>query len=143
MAVNDGNTVKIDYTGTLDDGTVFDSSENHEQPLEFTVGAGQVIKGFEEAVIGMEVDEEKEFRIEAVDAYGDVNPELVQHVPRAQIQIDGEVTPGVILVVKTPEGMELPAKVTGVSDSEIILDMNHPLAGKPLNFKIKVVEISS
>lgn len=143
MSVNEGNTVKIDYTGTLDDGTVFDSSENHDEPLEFTVGAGQVIKGFEEAVIGMEVDEEKEFRIEASDAYGEVSPELVYHVPKTQIQIDGEVSPGVTLVVKTPEGMELPAKVTGVSDSEIILDMNHPLAGKPLNFKIKVVEISS
>lgn len=142
MAVNEGNTIKIEYTGTLDDGTVFDSSDNHDQPLEFEVGAGQVIKGFEEAVMGMEIGEEKKFRIEATDAYGEPNPDFVQHVPKSQIQIDGEVCPGVILVIRTPEGMELPAKVTGVSDVEIILDMNHPLAGKALNFSIKVIEIS-
>ncbi|MDK2892225.1 peptidylprolyl isomerase [Methanohalophilus sp.] len=143
MPVSEGNTIKIDYIGTLDDGTVFDSSENHDQPLEFTVGAGEVIKGFEEAVMGMELNEEKEFRIEPADAYGEMSQELVYHIPKEQIQLDGEVSPGVILVVKTPEGMELPAKVIGVSDSEVVLDMNHPLAGKPLNFKIKVVEISS
>ncbi len=141
MPVNEGNLVKINYTGTLDDGSVFDSSENHDQPLEFTVGSGQVIKGFEDAVMGMNVDEEKQFRIEAVDAYGEVNSDMVQHVPNAQIQIDGDVEPGVILVIKTPEGMELPAKVVGVSDSEVILDMNHPLAGKPLNFAITVLSI--
>ncbi len=140
MVIKDGDTIKIDYTGTLDDGTVFDSSENHDEPLEFTVGAGQVIPGFEEAVRGMEVGEEKKFRVEACEAYGEANPALTQTVPSSLLQADAEITEGMMIMVGTADGQQMPAKITEVTDENITLDMNHPLAGKALTFSIKVVE---
>jgi FKBP-type peptidyl-prolyl cis-trans isomerase 2 len=143
LSIKDGDTIKIDYKGTLDDGTVFDSSENHEEPLEFTVGAGQVIQGFDDAVRDMEEGEEKEFRLEPSEAYGEYNDGLSQPVPKDNIQSDIDVEVGMMLLVKTPDGQELPAKIVEVGDEEVILDMNHPLAGKALNFNIQVKEISS
>ncbi len=140
MPIKDGDTIKIDYTGTLDDGTVFDSSENHEKPLEFTVGEGQVIPGFEEAVRGMDTGEEKEFRVEAEEAYGEPNPALQQTVPKSLLQSDTEVKAGMMIMVATADGQQMPAKITEVTDEEITLDMNHPLAGQALTFNIKVVE---
>ncbi|WP_407356138.1 peptidylprolyl isomerase [Methanolobus sp. WCC5] len=140
MPIKDGDTIKIDYTGTLDDGTVFDSSANHDQPLEFTVGAGQVIPGFEEAVRGMEAGEEKTFRIEPAEAYGEHNPALAQSVPRSVIQCDMELTEGMMLMVGTTDGQQMPARISEISDENVTLDMNHPLAGKALTFNIKVVE---
>ena len=85
MKVQNGNSIKVHYVGKLDDGTVFDSSEEHGNPLEFTVGSGQVIKGFEQAVVGMEVDEEKTVKIPPADAYGDHNPSLVKKVPKKHL----------------------------------------------------------
>jgi FKBP-type peptidyl-prolyl cis-trans isomerase 2 len=140
LAIKDGDTIKISYTGTLDDGTVFDSSENHDAPLEFTVGAGQVISGFDEAVKGMEVGEEKTFRIEAADAYGEPNPAMTQTVPKSMLQCDTEITAGMTIVVGTADGQQMPAKITEVTDETLTLDMNHPLAGKALTFSITVVE---
>ncbi|MDW7732899.1 MAG: peptidylprolyl isomerase [Methanolobus sp.] len=140
MSIKDGDTIKIDYTGTLDDGSVFDCSDNHEQPLEFTVGAGQVISGFEEAVRGMEEGEEKEFRIEPSEAYGEYNEDLAQEVPKTVIRSDMDIEVGMMLLVRTPDGREIPARVSEIGDEQVTLDMNHPLAGKALNFNIKVVE---
>ncbi len=140
MPIKDGDTIKIDYTGTLDDGTVFDSSQNHDQPLEFTVGSSQVIPGFEEAVRGMEMGEEKNFRVEAEDAYGDHNPDLAQSVPKSMLQCDVDMEEGMMLMVSTADGQQMPAKITDITDETVTLDMNHPLAGKALNFEIKVVE---
>jgi FKBP-type peptidyl-prolyl cis-trans isomerase 2 len=140
VSIQDGDTIKIDYTGTLDDGSVFDSSANHDQPLEFTVGAGQVIPGFEEAVRGMEKGEEKHFRIEPAEAYGEYDECLAQQVPRNIIRSDMNMEEGMMLLVKTPDGQEIPARVSKIGDEEITLDMNHPLAGKALNFNIKVIE---
>lgn len=140
MSVKDGDTIKIDYTGKLDDGSVFDSSEKHGEPLEFTVGEGQVISGFEEAVRGMEEGEEKEFRIEPSEAYGEYNESLSQQVPKDAIQANMDIQEGMMILVRTPDGREMPAKVTKMGDEEITLDMNHPLAGKALNFNIKIVE---
>lgn len=140
MSIKDGDTIKIDYTGTLDDGSVFDCSENHEQPLEFTVGEGQVIPGFEEAVRGMEEGDEKEFRIEPSEAYGEYNEELAQQVPKTAIRSDMDIEVGMMLLVRTPDGREIPARVSEIGDEQVTLDMNHPLAGKALNFSIKVVE---
>nr|WP_321498565.1 peptidylprolyl isomerase [uncultured Methanolobus sp.] len=140
MAIKDGDTIKISYTGTLDDGTVFDSSENHDAPLEFKVGSGQVISGFDEAVKGMEVGEEKTFRIEAADAYGEPNPAMMQTVPRSMLQCDTEITAGTTIVVGTADGQQMPARISEVTDETLTLDMNHPLAGKALTFSIKVVE---
>ena len=85
MAIKKGDKVKIEYTGTLDDGTVFDSSEKHGKPLEFEVGSGQVIKGFDNAVIGMKKGQEKEFKLKPEEAYGEPNPNLIRKIPKEQI----------------------------------------------------------
>jgi FKBP-type peptidyl-prolyl cis-trans isomerase 2 len=141
MAVENGNKIKVEYTGTFDDGTVFDSSEKHGQPLEFEVGAGMVIKGFDDAVIGMEVGDEKEVKIEAKDAYGEPNDQMKQKVPKDQLPKDQKPEVGMVLGVSTPDGKQFPAKIIEVNDDTITIDLNHPLAGKNLNFKLKLVSI--
>ena len=138
MAIKKGDKVKVDYTGTFEDGTVFDSSEG-KAPLEFEVGAGMVIKGFDSAVEGMEKGEEKDITIESKDAYGDVNPQLLQKVPRDKLPKDQEPKEGMMLALGTPDGKQMPAKITEVTDKEITIDLNHPLAGKTLKFKLKIV----
>ncbi len=140
MAIKDGDTIKIDYTGTLDDGTVFDSSEDHGEPLEFTVGAQQVIRGFEDAVRGMEVGEEKTFRIDASEAYGEHDPNLTQSFPRSSLQCETEIEIGMIVMLGTADGEEMPAMITEITDDTITIDVNHPLAGQALTFSIKVIE---
>ena len=142
MAIKKGDKVKIDYTGTFDDGTVFDASEKHGKPLEVEVGSGQIILGFDKALEGMEKGEEKEITIPPEEAYGHNNQELIKKIPRKQIPMDQEPKPGMMLALKTPEGKQFPATITDVNDTEITIDLNHPLAGKTLHFKIKVVEIS-
>jgi len=143
MAVKKGDKVKLDYEGKFEDGTVFDSSEKHGKPLEIEVGSGQVIKGFDDALIGMKKGEEKEIKLSPAEAYGDPNPQMMKKVPRDQFPKDKEIKAGMVLILGTPDGKQFPAKVAEVSDAEITLDMNHPLAGKTLIFKIKVVEIIS
>ncbi|MCK4521880.1 MAG: peptidylprolyl isomerase [Nanoarchaeota archaeon] len=140
MAIKKGDKVKVEYTGTLDDGTVFDTSEG-KQPLEFEAGAGQLIKGFDEAIMGMEKGEEKEIKLTPEKAYGDHNPELIKKIPRDKIPVpEGkEIKPGMMLALGTPDGKQIPAKITEVTDKEITIDLNHPLAGKNLNFKVKVI----
>jgi len=142
MAIKKGDKIKVEYTGTLDDGKVFDSSEG-KPPLEFEVGARKIIKGFDEAVIGMKKGEEKEIKLEPKDAYGDLNPTLVKKVPRDKIPKEPEPKPGMILALGTPDGQQIPARITEVSDTDVTIDLNHPLAGKTLTFKIKVVDIES
>ena len=142
MPIKKGDKIKVDYTGTLEDGTVFDTSEG-KQPLEFEAGSGQLIKGFDDAVIGMEKDEEKEIKIEKDQAYGDVNPELLKKIPRDKLPPEQEPKPGMMLAMSTPDGKQIPAKIAEVDDKEITIDLNHPLAGKTLIFKIKVVDISA
>lgn len=142
MPVEKGNKVKVDYTGTLEDGSVFDSSEKHGQPLDVQVGSGMIIKGFDDALIGMEVGDEKEITLKPEEAYGENNPQLVQKVPKEQMPKDQEIKAGMVLMMALPNGMQLPAKVTEVTEKEVTVDVNHPLAGKTLNFKLKVVEIS-
>jgi FKBP-type peptidyl-prolyl cis-trans isomerase 2 len=142
MPIKTGDKIKVDYTGSLEDGTVFDTSEG-KQPLEFEVGSGQIIKGFDEAVVGMEVGQEKEINLKSEQAYGEPNPQLVQKIPKEQIPKPPEgqeIQPGMTLAVALPNGQKMPAKITEVSDSEVTLDLNHPLAGKNLKFKIKIVE---
>jgi len=141
MAVKEGDKIKVEYTGTLEDGTEFDSTAKHGgQPLEFEVGSGQLIKGFDNAVMGMEKDEEKEITLQPDEAYGQPNPEMVKKVPRNQLPQDQEPKVGMILALGTPDGKQFPAKITEVTDEEVSIDLNHPLAGKVLTFKIKVVE---
>lgn len=140
MPIKKGNKVKIEYTGTLDDGTVFDSSEKHKKPLEFEAGAGLVIKGFDEAIIGMEKGEEKEIHVEPKDAYGEYKEDLIKKVPRDQLPQEQEPKPGMMLIIGLPNGSQFPAKIKDVTDTEVTLDLNHPLCGKALNFKLKIVD---
>jgi len=143
MAIEKGNKVKMEYTGTLDGGMVFDSTTHgdHSHPFEFTAGIGQVIPGFDNAVLGMELNQEKEFRIDAKDAYGEKNPDAVQKIPRDKLPLDADIQTGMMLGVQTPDGRQMPVKIADINDKEITIDMNHPLAGEALNFKIKIVGI--
>ena len=142
MPVKKGDKIKVEYTGTFDDGTVFDASEKHGKPLEIEAGSGQVIPGFDNALIGMEKGEEKEIKLKPEYAYGQPNEKMVQKVPKEQFPKDKEIKAGMMLAVGLPNGAQMPAKIAEVTDKEVTLDLNHPLAGKTLNFKIKVVEIS-
>lgn len=140
MAVKKGDKIKIEYTGKLDDGTVFDSSENKE-PLEFTVGSNEIIKGVDEAVVGMEKGEEKEIDVSPEEAYGPYNADMKQKVPKESLPKDQEIKPGMRMIAQSQNGQKIPVKVDDVDEKEVTLDLNHPLAGKKLNFKIKVVEM--
>jgi peptidylprolyl isomerase len=136
----DTDVVRIHYTGTLDDGKEFDSSKGRD-PLEFVLGEHAVIKGFEDAVRGMNPGEKKAFTIEASEAYGDVNPELRQEVPRQAL---GEIEPevGMVLAMNHPMANQpIPVHVVAVGNETVTLDLNHPLAGKRLHFAIELVEI--
>jgi peptidylprolyl isomerase len=136
-----GDTISVHYTGTFEDGKVFDSSEG-KLPLQFEVGKGEVIKGFDDAVLGMDVNEEKEITIKPEEAYGKREEKLVQHVPRAVFGENAyKLKAGVVLGLKDPSGRTINASVADVSEDKVTLDLNHPLAGKTLKFKIKVVEI--
>ena len=141
MPIKNGDKVKIKYHGTLDDGTVFDSSENHGKPLEFEVGAKQVIKGFEDAVVGMEKDEEKFIKLQPSEAYGDRNDQLVKKIPRDKLPKE-DLKPGMVLGVVLGNGTQIPATIVDINDTEATIDLNHPLAGKALNFKVKVVDVA-
>ena len=143
MAVKKGDKVKVEYEGTLEDGSVFDSSERHGEPLEFTAGGGQMIKGFDDAVIGMEKGDEKNIELSSSEAYGDRNEQLVRDVPKEQLPKGIELKKGMMLGMMLPNGAQLPAKVVGLSEKGATLDMNHPLAGKTLKFRIKLVGIDS
>jgi len=136
-----GNKIKVEYTGTLDDGSVFDSSEKHGTPLEFEAGAGQVIPGFDDAIMGMKVGEEKDVTLPPEQAYGELNPQLRKEIPKTQLPA-GNYKKGMMLALNMPDGNQLPATIVAVSDSNITLDFNSPLAGKTLHFKLKVVEIA-
>ena len=137
--MNQGTKVKVHYTGTLNDGKVFDSSEGRE-PLEFTIGENRVIKGFEDGIKGMKLNDEKTIKIKAKDTYGERDERMVVSVPRDKFP--PEVQAGGTLLLKGPNGERLPAVVKEVKDNIVVIDMNHPLAGKELNFKIKVVGIN-
>ena len=137
--VKSGDTVAIHYTGTLLDGSTFDSSEGRE-PLEFTVGSGQIIPGLDSAMPGMEVGDKKVVKIGSAEAYGDVNPEMRQAVPREGIPADIPLEIGTQL--QTPNGQAMPVMVVEVDDATVTLDANHPLAGKDLQFDIELVKIA-
>jgi peptidylprolyl isomerase len=143
LTVKTSDKVKIEYIGTLDDGTVFDSSEEHGNLLEFEVGGGQVIKGFDDAILGMKEGEEKQFSISPADAYGEHDPTLIQKVPREIFPSDAELATGLLFEAGLPTGEKIPAVITNIEDGIVSVDLNHPLAGKRLNFKIKLFSITS
>jgi peptidylprolyl isomerase len=136
-----GDTVKVHYTGKLNDGSVFDSSENRE-PLEFQLGSGQLIPGFEKAVNGMTVGDSTTVTIPANEAYGEVNEELILSVEKDRLPADIQPEVGMQLQVQQPNGQPVPVVISDVTDSIVKLDANHPLAGKDLTFHIEVVEIA-
>ncbi|SEO62354.1 peptidylprolyl isomerase [Salinihabitans flavidus] len=139
-AAKSGDTVRIHYTGKLNDGTVFDSSEGRD-PLEFTVGAGEVIPGFEKAVDGMEVGEKKTAEVPCDEAYGQVNPEARQDVPREQIPEEIPLEVGLQLQMQAPSGQVVPVTVAAIGDEAVTLDANHALAGQDLTFNIELVSV--
>ncbi len=141
--VKKGDKVKVDYEGSFDDGEIFDSSKHgdHSHPLEFEVGNGQVIKGFEEEVLGMKKGEEKKFALAPADAYGESDPRLSQKIPRAALPKDKEPEVGMALMIASPDGRQFPVRIIDVDEENITVDINHPLAGKRINFKIKLLEI--
>jgi len=136
-----GDTVKVHYTGTLSDGSEFDSSRGRE-PLEFTLGAGGIIAGFDDAVTGMTVGDRQTVTIPAAEAYGSHNPEMVQEVPRSMLPDDMEVEEGMKLQAQGPGGQPFVVTVTAVAAETVTVDGNHPLAGQDLTFDIELVEIA-
>lgn len=135
-----GDTVRIHYTGTLNDGTTFDSSANRD-PLEFTLGSGQVIPGFDEAVTGMTVGDTKQVEIPADQAYGPVNPDARQAFPKDKIPDNIPLEVGTQLQLQAADGRPLPVRIAEVNDDHIVLDANHVLAGEDLTFDLELVEI--
>jgi len=135
-----GDTVKVHYTGKLDDGMEFDSSSGRE-PLEFTLGSKQVIEDFENGVVGMEVSESKTITISSEEAYGPYHKELVLDVPIEQFPSNIQPQLGQQLQLTQPDGQPINVMVTQVTDTIVTLDANHPLAGRDLTFDIQLVEI--
>lgn len=140
MPVRKGDRVKVEYRGTFADGTVFESTEDDGEPLEFVVGEGEVIDGFERAVLGMEVGEEREVVLGPLEAYGERDPDLVREIPREGLP-PGDVGPGTMYLIESPKGGKMLATVMDVRDDTVVLDLNHPLAGKDLTFVIRVVDV--
>ncbi|MCD6245823.1 FKBP-type peptidyl-prolyl cis-trans isomerase [candidate division WOR-3 bacterium] len=135
-----GDKVQVNYTGKFDDGMIFDSSKGRE-PLEFTIGEHQVIPGFEDAIVGMQEGENKTIHINADDAYGKHHKELVIEVEKIRIPKDINVKLGQQLQINSENGEVINVIVTGINDTTVTLDANHPLAGKDLNFDIELVKI--
>ena len=136
-----GDTVRVHYTGTLEDGTVFDSSSGRD-PLEFTLGTGGVIPGFENAVVGMNPGDKISTTIPAQDAYGPRMEEMVLVVPKDQLPEGFDPQVGQQLGLQHPSGEMIPVTITNVTDDQVTLDANHPLAGQDLTFAIELVEIA-
>ena len=138
--VKENDTVKVNYTGKLSDGQVFDSSEGKE-PIEFKLGEGRLIPGFEKGLLDMKLNEKKTIEIAKADAYGDVNKDLIQEIKKAQLPQDMEPEVGMGLISKTPDGQEINLVVVEVKEDTVVIDGNHPLAGRDLIFDLEVVEI--
>ncbi len=139
--IKEGDTVKVHYTGTIADGTVFDTSKQRE-PLEFTIGEGKLIPGFENAVLGMNVGDSSKVTIPSDQAYGDKRDDMVIDVDRSQIPPEIKPEVGQQLQIQQKDGSSLPVVVTDITEQTVQLDANHPLAGEDLIFEIEVVEVA-
>ena len=142
MSIKKGSKIKVEYEGKLDNGEIFDSSQHgdHSHPLEFVVGEGQVIPGFEKAVVGMKKGEEKEFYIIPTETYEIYDNRLKKDIQRGALPREQEPKEGMVLLLGTADGKQFPVKISKVDEEKITVDFNHPLAGKKLHFKIKIVE---
>ena len=137
-----GDTVRMTYVGTLTNGDQFDSSEGRD-PLEFVLGSGQIIAGLDAAIAGMSVGGKKTVNVPCAQAYGDHNPDARQAIPRGEIPDTIPLEPGTQLQMQTPQGQVVPVTVAAVTETEVTLDANHPLAGQDLTFAIEIVGIDS
>ena len=140
MTIEAGNQVSVHYTGTFEDGEIFDSSQDRE-PLSFEVGAGQMIEGFDQAVVGMKVGESKKITLAPEEAYGPRNEELLIDFPMANFPEDMKVEVGMMLQLTNQDGQPVPATVAEINEESVKMDVNHPMAGKTLNFDIEIVEV--
>lgn len=139
--VEKGKFVKVDYEGRLDNGEVFDSSQGG-QPLELQVGGGQIIKGFEEQLQGMALREKKTFTLDPEDAYGNRDENQLHTFSRAEVPEEMNPQIGDMIGLQTPDGQQIPATIAEADEEKVVVDLNHPLAGKALTFDIEVVDIS-
>jgi FKBP-type peptidyl-prolyl cis-trans isomerase SlyD len=139
LVVSDGKSVKVEYTLKVD-GKEIDSSKGR-QPLEFKVGSHQVVPGFEKAIMGMKVGAEKSFKVSPEEGYGAVNPKAVRDVPRKELPADLTPKAGMTLYAQAKNGQRFPVKIIEVKKDVVVMDFNHPLAGKTLNFDVKVLDI--
>ena len=137
---NNGDTVRVHFTGRLEDGTEFGKTKEDE-PLEFTIGQGQVIPGFEQSTVGMEPGEKKTVELEPDQAFGEKRPELVSKVERSAVPEHIDLNLGTQLQVTSADGNPVQVTVTEVTDEHVMLDANPPLAGLPLTFDIELVEV--
>ena len=138
--VKKGDKVKIQYIGSLNDGTIFDKSKE-EEPLEFTVGSGQVIPGFDKAVEGMKLNEEKKVTLKPEDAYGKRDEAAIREFPKNSLPENFKPEKGKVLRLQDQTGRAIPGRITDITENNITVDLNHPLAGKDLTFNIKVIGI--
>ena len=139
-SAKEGDTVKVHYTGSFDDGTVFDTSEGKD-PLTFRIGAGDVIPGFDNAVVGMAAGDNKKIEVPMDDAYGPHHDELVLTIEREQLPMESDPVEGMMLQAHLKDGQTVMVQITGITDDSITLDANHPLAGRDLTFQITLMEI--
>jgi FKBP-type peptidyl-prolyl cis-trans isomerase 2 len=139
LVVTEGKTVKVDYTLEVD-GKVMDSSKGRG-PLEFKTGSGQMIPGFEKGVMGMKVGEKKSFKVGPEEGYGSENPQSIQEIPKNQLPPEIKPEAGMTLYAQAPDGRQVPVRVMEVKDDVVVMNFNHPLAGKTLNFDVEVLEI--
>ena len=140
--VEKGQFVSVHYKGTLENGEVFDTSEGCH-PMEVEMGAGQIITGFEKALMGMALNEKKVFTLEPEEAYGHRDDSLTHSFDRSEIPPEMDVQVGQTVALSSPEGQQVPAQIVEADDKKVVVDLNHPLAGNTLTFDIEVVGISS
>ena len=139
--VENGKFVSVNYKGTLENGDVFDSSEGR-QPMEVMVGGGQIIKGFENALLDMALNEKKTFTLDPEDAYGYRDEEQMHTFSREEIPAEMDPQVGEVIGLQTPDGQQIPAKIAQADNEKVVVDLNHPLAGEKLTFEIEVVGIN-
>lgn len=137
-----GDEVSIEYMGTLEDGTVFDSSEKHGMPLKFVLGKSRILPKFEAAVMGMKVGEKKTFTLKPKDAYGEYDPRLTKLIPRNKLPLKPDPQPGMTLGVDLANGRKAAAIIKKVTSDGVLVDLNPPLAGKTLTFNIHLIAIA-
>jgi FKBP-type peptidyl-prolyl cis-trans isomerase 2 len=141
LKAENGHVVKVHYTGKLTTGEVFDSSEGRE-PLEFTMGEGQMIPGFEAGILGMAVGDSKSIPVPCAQGYGEASAEMILEVPKNQLPAGMPIEIGTQLAINLANGGQIPAVMTVVGDETVTIDANHPLAGKDLVFEVKLMEIN-